>query len=91
MILIFGCYMIIWCLSAVLSLAIGVGLVLLITTAIAHYYELSHPIVIGAEDDIGYGVIMMLWITAVSIITLPLVVFCTIFLKKTIINLINKK
>ena len=82
--------MMIWCFSAVLSLAMGVGLVLLITTAIAHYYELSHPIVIG-EDDMGYGVIMMLRITAVSIITLPLVVFCTIFLKKMIFKLTNEK
>jgi len=44
MILIFVRYMMIWCFSAVLSLAIDVCLVLLITTAIAYCYERSHPI-----------------------------------------------
>lgn len=78
-------YMMIWSLSAILSLAIGVGLVLLITTAIDYYYELNHPMIIG-EDDMGYGVIMIFWITTVSIVTLPLVVFGMFFFKKIISN-----
>lgn len=51
---------IIWFVSIMCSLASGVGWVFLVMTLAGHYYALRHPVPMG-EDDLGLGLMVVLW------------------------------
>jgi hypothetical protein len=73
----------IWCTSIILSLSIGIGVIFLVIEIIGNYYESINPLVPG-EKDLAYGLIMMFWFCLVTALTIPLVIFFTILLKRLI-------
>lgn len=78
----------IWSLSVACSLAIGLGFVLLIITIVGHCYELRHPIPIG-EDDLGVGLIVVLWGGAASLLSIPLIIWLVWVFKQVIAKLLK--
>lgn len=81
-------HLIIWSLSVAFSLIIGLGWVLLVITIVGHYYELRHPIPLG-EDDLGVGLMVVLWGGAASLLSIPLMIWLIRVFKRKIAKLLK--
>lgn len=73
----------IWCLSVTCSVITGFGLVLLVITITGNYYEVRYPIPAG-EDDLGLGLMVVLWGGVASLLSIPLLILLTRVFKKVI-------
>lgn len=62
---------IIWFVPIMCSLASGVGWVFLVMTLAGHYYALRHPVPMG-EDDLGLGLMVVLWGGLALLLAIPL-------------------
>ena len=76
------------CLSVACSLITGLGFILLVITIVGHYYELRHPIPVG-EDDLGLGLIVVLWGGTASLVAIPLIIWLIRVFKQAITRLLR--
>ena len=65
------CQLAIWLLSVTASLAVGFVGMLLVIIIFGYGYELHHPIPIG-EDDLGLGLMVVLWGGLALLLAIPL-------------------
>lgn len=82
------CHLTILSLSVACSLATGLGFVLLVITTVGNFYELRHPIPIS-EDDLGVGLMVILWGGAASLLSIPLVIWLILVFKQIIEKLLK--
>ena len=64
------CQLAIWLLSVTASLAVGFVGMLLVIIIFGYGYELHHPIPIG-EDDLGLGLMVVLWGGMALLLAIP--------------------
>jgi hypothetical protein len=76
-------------LSIICAIVAGLGWALLIATMAGYYYQSQNPTPAG-EDNLGLGLMVVLWGSGAFLFSIPLVIFLVGVFKKAIAKILRK-
>lgn len=79
---------VIWLFSIFASLLISIYLFIITVNTVGYIYELKHSIPSG-EDDLGAGIVMLIYASIAFLSAIPLSYFLIIFFKKKLSKLLG--